>query len=444
MIAHAEIISVSPIDRKTVTVAGLFDDLDRIDAPQIWVREYWGSPRDLRLIDRLSLHPRLRDHVRLSHEMNSQKRWVRAEGFQPVGPNDDSRNAKKLRLPSRRFIDAKSPEVDLFLLESDCLQLASNEIIVREKSNTNTDIYKAPHVLITKGFKRIAFADFSVSFRHALRGIHGPKEDRSLLIFLAAYLRSPLAQYFAFHTSANRSMFHEEVQVNELLRLPFPLPYQLPDKDRSQAIVDQVAGIVDNASDQARQHFLGRTNIVEAATEKIAPLIAEYFELEPSEADLVRDAVEVTIPSIQRSVSGMPVPTVKPSPTDQQQAYVDRVCNMLNSWAARSRYCVRGTVASSATLGIGIAKFDKVLKTEAQQPLEKIDRHLLETFDRLRTVMPARQRAIDPIRELMVFDNNQLYLIKPVEQRHWTQTAALNDADEVAGTILMHSLKETA
>jgi N-6 DNA Methylase len=444
MIAHAEIIDVSPVDRKTITIARLFDDLEGPDAPQIWVRDYWGSSRDLRLIDRLSLHPRLRDHVRQSHETSSQKRWVRAEGFQPVGPNDDPHNGKQLRLPSRKFVDAKSPQIDLFLLEADCRQLKSNEIIVREKSNTNTDIYKTPHVLISKGFKRIAFADFDVSFRHALRGIHGPKEDRSILIFLAAYLRSPLAQYFAFHTSANRSMFHEEVQVNELLRLPFPLPDQLPDKGRSQAIVDQVTSIVDVASDQAREHFLGRTNIVEVATEKIVPLVAEYFELQPSEAGLVRDTVEVTIPSIQPSVSGMPVPTVRPIRSDQQQAYVERVCSTLNSWAARSRYCVRGTVASSVMLGIGIARFDKILKTEAQQPLEKIDPHLLETFDRLRTVMPARQRAIDPIRELMVFDSNQIYFVKPVEQRHWTQTAALNDADEVAGTILMHSLKDTA
>uniref|UniRef100_Q11FT3 site-specific DNA-methyltransferase (adenine-specific) n=1 Tax=Chelativorans sp. (strain BNC1) TaxID=266779 RepID=Q11FT3_CHESB len=444
MIARAEIINVSPIDRKIITVAGLFDDLNKPDAPQIWVRDYWGSPRDLRLIDRLSLHPRLRDHVRLSHETGSQKRWVRAEGFQPAGRNDDPNSAKQLQLPSRRFIGAKSAQIDLFLLESDCQQFESNEITVRGKSNTNTDIYKAPHVLITKGFKRIAFADFDVSFRHALRGIHGPKEDRNLLIFLAAYLRSPLAQYFAFHTSANRSMFHEEVQVNELLRLPFPLPRQLSNTDRSQAIVDQIAKIVDSASEQASQHFLARASIVETATEKIEPLIAEYFELQPSEMDLVKDTVEVTIPSIQPSVSGMPVPTVKPTRTDQQQTYVDRVCNTLNSWAGHSRYFVRGTAAASLTLGIGIAKFEKLLKSDAQQPPENIDQHLLETFDRLRTALPTSQRTIDPIRELMVFDNNQLYLVKPVEQRHWTQTAALNDADEVAGTILMHSLKETA
>jgi hypothetical protein len=44
----------------------------------------------------------------------------------------------------------------------------------------------------------------------------------------------------------------------------------------------------------------------------------------------------------------------------------------------------------------------------------------------------------------MVFDSNKLYVVKPIGQRFWTETAALNDADEIAGTILMHSSRESA
>ena len=45
---------------------------------------------------------------------------------------------------------------------------------------------------------------------------------------------------------------------------------------------------------------------------------------------------------------------------------------------------------------------------------------------------------------VMVFDSNRLYVVKPIGQRFWTQTAAMNDADEIAGTILMRTLKEDA
>jgi len=34
---------------------------------------------------------------------------------------------------------------------------------------------------------------------------------------------------------------------------------------------------------------------------------------------------------------------------------------------------------------------------------------------------------------------NSLYIVKPIGLRFWTQTAALNDADEIANTILMHT-----
>jgi len=35
-------------------------------------------------------------------------------------------------------------------------------------------------------------------------------------------------------------------------------------------------------------------------------------------------------------------------------------------------------------------------------------------------------------------------VVKPIGQRFWTQTAAMNDADEIAGTILMRSPKGDA
>jgi hypothetical protein len=46
---------------------------------------------------------------------------------------------------------------------------------------------------------------------------------------------------------------------------------------------------------------------------------------------------------------------------------------------------------------------------------------------------------VEIIRGIKIFDGDRLYLVKPIGQRFWTQTAALNDADEIAGTILMHT-----
>ena len=444
LITQAEIIDINPIDRNTISVSQLLADLAQADAPQLWTQRYWASRRDLRLLDKLSLYPRLRDHVRRPAEKDDSKTWICAEGYQPVNVNDDPTYVKTITLPSRKFINATNQDIDLFILPTDCYSHDSNIIFVRGKSNTNTDIYRAPHVLITKGFKRIAYTGFDVTFQHALRGIHGPKKDRELLLFLAAYLRSDLAQYFAFHTSPNRSMFHEEVHVEELLRLPFPLPSQQPNRTRCDAIVNEVARITGDAMQQTRINFMARHNATQAATDAIAPLVDQYFDIQPSERILIEDTMNILLPSIQPSQRTMPVPTVAPSTTDQHDLYVNRVCDTLNMWAKTGQYVVRGEMVSSAELGIGIAKLEKVERSDVQQPMEGIGQDLLGAFDRLRLAIPRSQRTLNPTRELMVFDQDSLYVVKPIGQRYWSQTAALNDADEIAGTILMHPYGEHA
>jgi hypothetical protein len=37
----------------------------------------------------------------------------------------------------------------------------------------------------------------------------------------------------------------------------------------------------------------------------------------------------------------------------------------------------------------------------------------------------------------MVFHQSLLYVTKPLGRRFWTRTAALNDADEILGSVLM-------
>lgn len=441
---QAEVIAISPADRSTLLLGEVLADLDGPDAPQLWKRRLWASPRDLRLLDRLSLHPRLRDHVRTAADRGSDKPWIIAEGFQPLGPNDDPTKSQELRLPSNRFIPAKSPSLDLFLLPGDCDDLEASSVVVRGRSNKNTQVYQSPHVLITKGFKRIAFADFDVSFRHAVRGIHGPKEHTQLLMFLAAYLRTPLAQYFMFHTSSSWGMYRPEGHVGEVLRLPFPLPEQQRDPKRGADIVTRVADLLAGASRQVETNFILRQRIVEEASAEIEKLVEEYFEIQPLERILIEDTHAISTPSIQPTPTRMPVPTVRYSSPGQREAYNNRICETLNAWGKRSSYVVRGKATASDSLGLGVVVLEKIARSQAAGPLTGADDDLLEALDRLRKAALRSGSSVDPIRGLTIFERNRVYIVKPIAQRYWSQSAALNDADEIAGTILMHSSEERA
>jgi hypothetical protein len=436
-----EVITIGPSDRSMLTVAAVIQDLQSPDAPQIWKQKFWATPRDLRLIDRLSLYPRLRDHIRSPKDRNSAKPWVMAVGFQPFGVNDSKSSRRTLPLPTRLFIPATSSAIDLFLLPDDCVNLPAKHVETRRLIQC-PEIFESPHVLVAKGYTKIAYADFAVSFQDALRGIHGPDKDRNLLIFLAAYLRSPLATFFLFHTTSDWGVSRPQIHVDEILRVPMPLPSQQTSPKRCEQIVEEVAAIVTTAARAAAAPLADRQGIVRSADARITPLIDEYFDVHPLEKALVDDTLKVTIPSIQPTRQRMPVPTVAPSSHSQREVYCDRVCSLLNGWAKRGKYRVRGTVHGSDAMGIGMAVLEKVNGATSSPPTINNAQEMLKALDQLRKAFPQRLATLDLVRGILVFEKNRLYVVKPISQRHWTQTAAMNDADEIAGTILMRPLRE--
>lgn len=441
LVTRAEVITVSPDDQSQVRLREVLADLDTADAPQIWKRRYWATGRDWRLLDRLSSYPRLRDHVRRPREDASNKPWIMAVGFQPVNEADDPDKAKTITLPSNAFIRARSPELDLFLISTDCAQLPQAAVQVRSGSNTNTAVFSAPHVLVSKGFTSTAFADFSCSFQDAVRGISGPAGDTDLLAFLAAYLRTPLAKYFLFHTSSNWGVSRQQAYVEEMLRLPFPTPDVLPNPDRAWHIVRRVAKIVAEAAASADTNnlFLRRKEIVQTASSAIEPLVDEYFDLLPVEKALVNDTVEIVVPSVRPTRNRVSVPTITPSTQAQRAAYVKQLCGTLNQWAKSSGHQVRGWVRASVDVGLGLAVLEKSRMGSTALPLHPEDIDLLQALDEVRRSVSRRLNTLEIVKGVKVFEGDRLYIVKPLGQRHWTPTAALNDADEIAGTILMRT-----
>jgi hypothetical protein len=138
-----------------------------------------------------------------------------------------------------------------------------------------------------------------VSFRHALRAIQGPEEYQELLLFLAAYLQTALARFCLFHTSSNWGVSRAKVHVEELLRLPFPLPEQGHDPKRCRGIVQEVAQIMTEAANRAKEAVLGRDDIVTQAVTTAEKLVEEYFDVDDIERMLIADTDTIIIPSIR-------------------------------------------------------------------------------------------------------------------------------------------------
>lgn len=439
-VSRAAVISIVPEDRTEIrlreALASLRDDQGFI----VWKERFWGTPRDSKFLDRLAVLPRLREIVGQPRERNP-KRWLVAQGFQPLGDSDDPEDAKEIVLPSKLFLKATADSLELTLLESDCLELPSERITVRNRSNTNTTIYRAPHVLVTKGL-RAAFANFHVAFQHALQGIHGPEDDAHLLMFLAAYLRSPLARYFLFHTSSSWGVSRSEVHLSELLTLPFPLPDQTADPEQSREIVSAIASRIRQASEEARRPLTDRNGIIRDVQEEANRLIYKYFDIDDVERILVEDTNSVVIPSTRPTHASDSIPTLVQSSPKRREAYKETLCRTLNGWAEGGPYRVQGTVRFSDESGVGVVILEKLRNDATASVTEQQSEDLVPLLSHLQEIFKRQLGSIEMVRGLKVFEPNRLYIVKPLNQRFWTDTAALNDADEVAASILMQPARE--
>ena len=438
-ISQAEIVSVPPEDRTEILAKDLLSDLKAHRAPRAWKERFWGTPRDWKFLDRLSDLPAL-SAIAGAERSKKPTRWIIAEGLQPMGESDDPSNAKVVALPTRLFVQANRIANVFVLSEKDCERLPQAQFRTRRRTNTN--IFNAPHVLVSKGLN-VAFADFPVVFRHAVRGIHGSADDRELLLFLTAYLRSPLARYFLFHTSSRWGIERAEVEVAELLRVPFPLPEQNTSPVQARKLVKQIAQKIDAFSQREEAILEDRKQLIEALQIECNKLLYQYFEIDETEQALVEDTVSIAMESILPPRASAKLPTLKESSPEYRKQYTDLLCDTLNDWTRGGAYHITGQVESSTGSGMAVVVLDRTRNGDKRaEPISGRPDGLLPVLSRLQKTFKTDIGSVELLRGVKVFDRDSLYLFKSLDQRFWTRTAALNDADEIATTVLMRSRQE--
>ncbi len=439
-ISQAEIVTILPEDRTEFRLAEAIADTKAKKPPLAFKERFWGTPRDWKLLDRLLSLPPLNDIVGQTKERH-KKRWVMAEGFKPELAEGKTEKPVPRPWPDTHlFLDARSKQVELFVLESDCAEIG-NRFSSLHRTITADEIFARPHILVWYGL-RVAFADIDVLFRHAIRGIHGPKADSALLMFATAYLRSPLARYFLFHTSANWGVERQQIHLEEVLRAPFPLPEKTVSPKRCREIVDNVASRIKQAMKAMSRQPNNRKEVVKSLQAELNLLVYEYFDIDDNERALVNDTEAIFIKSILPKRASPNLPTLKESTPQIRQTYSELLCETLNDWASGGRYQIHGTVHVSPKAGVGAVVLQRVSANKKTVSTYKEDESLIPVLDHLQQAFKKEMAAVEFLRGIKVIDGNSLYLLKPLSQRFWTKTAALNDADEVAATILMRSRKE--
>lgn len=457
------IIPVAPGDRKRIALRELLHYAKANKASIIWKRHLWGTPKDNAFLQHLLEMPILGD---IAGPPKEKKRWLKGQGFQP--------ETKKERLPPKQpwwqptdlFLPAKKEIPGLFLFRSDCNPIEND--FQKLRRSPNRKIFFPPLVLISQGIgkgdlPKVVYCDFPVLFQHALQSIAGPAEDENLLLFLALYLRSKLAHYFLFHTAANWGTERDKVHLDELLRLPFPLPGTDGASSDAAEIVSVVAQkaravkkkiekeVKDSRSfgdfrltgEHREELTARRQKMVDALQAEVEPLIYRYFDLIEQEIIVIEDTVEIFIKSAtpDRLESHIPAQEfIYQNNLPVYQAglapYAEAIADTLNDWAARIPGSVRVAPFGAVDKSRGLAMIRLEL-TPNPQPFkeEKLSAGLAEALEQLQDTARQAVGRLDYLRGVIWFEESGIRIIKPATVEYWTRTAALNDAAEIYARI---------
>ena len=481
------IIKINPSSRTWIPLADILTATRSQTAPVVWKRRLWGTPRDQKLLDLLQSMPSLHEHVDVLSELRKKglsrtKRWAIGQGLKPwaISKTRSDRQPKAMGWPiDMAFLGAKSWNSDLLVLSDETVSV--EEHFTKKKYRTDilyskppSTLFSSPMVLVSQGFSRVAFCDFDVLFQDALQSITGPKEDAELLMFLTAYLRSKLSRYFLFHTSANWGSERDKVHLNELLRVPFPLPGSEFVSSKADFIVNHVAkkmgdlrnnlqSRLDELKRQVDRNALQdgvdkqtlkawhreRKGLTDRLQAEFETLIYQYFGLTDQEIALVEDTTDIFIPSAtpvswrsSQSITLDPLEKCKTLPYAEKGlgAYAHTLTTTLNTWAAaeNSRHRVSAQGGTDGDTGLAMVTV-RLSQKESPYRDKSLFKDLPKALKTYRESVSIKSGTLTYDRDILVFQDETIYIVRPNILLNWTRTAALNDAARIYGDIVFSS-----
>lgn len=482
------LIKVFPEDRKWVSTDEILDAAREKNveaeiqnsAAIFWKTLLWGTPRDIAFVEYLLSVECLGD---VAGDPEEGKRWIKGGGFQPwyqiaYDQKPDSYGQPK-PIPGKLsdpFIETVDDSLQMFSLPDGSITLDERLSSLtcrgyRKDSDRNfaskkgfrrspaKSLYEPPFVLVNDGFNKFSFVDFFAFYQHSLTGISGPDSDENLLRLLTVYLNSKLAKFFIFHISGSLGTERERVLVQELLRLPFPLPDSPNSHKDAEAIVTEVASRMkalqtEVALEYAKAESIGEFELraktlaetrrarVDQLQADLEPLVYKYFKLNKYEIMHIEDTCEIISPSATPTSPTVRTKTTEPTSTTERKRYADLLCKTLNKWSESDQSDSDGLPFYFAAELACFTDIGMVLLTltQAESPTTPAEvsanGQLQKAVNRITRSSSYAQGSFSYLRGMIFASDKKIHILKQDMRAHWMRTSALNDADQIFQAIV--------
>lgn len=366
---------------------------DIIDDDRIWKIAMWGAPRDLELIAKMqsTFAPMVsfieENHMATAEGFKRGNRKTQCHDFEGL-PLVDAKTFKPYYVSSSEL---KTVDFDDF------------ECIVKNAR----EIFAAPHLIIKQSHKNGTFLsevlDYDAVFNHSLLGVHG---DMNMLKYLSVLIGSRVFSYYHILTNRKWLVERDELEAGDIWQTPIPKP---SDEEISEAcdIFDELV-ILPSKKQKA---------------EKFARHMYRLKEYENYQIDDVIDYVYDYFKNKQHSVS-FEQPSI-----DAYKLYYHSIKEVLTNTFGTS-------VGLSGDLCFGNASLSVLVLNIGRQSDKGLN--VITSNDRLNEILSSldsslvdNKQMVFVRRNLRIYQQDKIYIVKPSQRKYWTYSAACRDADEI-------------
>lgn len=414
---------------------------DRVsEDPTLFKRRLWTRGPEEKLLQYLHTVSPLSELVSESSEIKRSKRainretdWIIGQGFQPTYPD---------RVADGKYTPKVSDKITLYpYLDASAFRTiaipthAGDPWPTAEVRRTGFEEgFVGPHILIPQGVERsigrvrAAYSEQDLTFRASIQAIAFPRSETRLAKILTATLNSSLAAWIYFHDTANLGTDRAKVHQSELLKLPFSAPESMPDPIRANAVADKIVQLVDREVKEADQLLTVQGDPLA----EIDQLVFEYYDLDGRDIALIEDTFQYIIPAMQpRRNAGMQMIWAN-SQSDHRASYATMLCDALKP------YFQQPISASLAAMSSDIAVMKLTINSEVRGYYESSIPELSHFIDSIEESLPVPLPGnIQLMPDFRFVVGTDMYLVKPLQLRHWLRSAALADAEQIAADFSM-------
>jgi hypothetical protein len=297
-------------------------------------------------------------------------------------------------------------------------------------------IFKGPLLVCPKGSLKygLEVGRYSASvcigdmlYNGSFYGISFVDHDPKLAYVIAAILNSSLTTFQLAFGGATWGLERPTVGPNEVLAIRIP-NLGLVDNERIDAVLQAEISAAENP-------------LSLVALDALDQAVFDLYELERDEIVLARESV-VRSRMLLFEGSAQRLALVKVPDVDELTAYAGEVVRVVNAFLRAKgtrhlegvvypRRIVAGNVMDGVP-GITAVKFIMVAGAAPDAPIVHIgdDAEMARLGQLLRGQSnPAAPPYLNERRQLRIYGDNELLVLKPSEVRYWMRTTGLNDAD---------------